>query len=62
MAPTSRAGDWVRPAVRELTAYRVADADGLVKLDAMENPWPWPEELRAPWLEALGEVAVNRYP
>ncbi len=62
MASASRAADWVRPAVRALTAYRVADADGLVKLDAMENPWPWPEELHEPWLAALGEVAVNRYP
>jgi histidinol-phosphate aminotransferase len=34
----------------------------MIKLDAMENPWPWPEELRAAWLEALRELELNRYP
>ena len=58
----SRADDWVRPAVRALTAYQVSDASGLLKLDAMENPWPWPAALHRPWLDALGATPVNRYP
>ena len=31
--------------VRRLSAYAVADAGGLIKLDAMENPYSWPPEL-----------------
>ena len=53
---------WVRPEIRALTAYPVPDAAGLIKLDAMENPYTWPEELRAEWLELLHGVNVNRYP
>jgi histidinol-phosphate aminotransferase len=52
----------VRPEIRELKAYQVPDATGLIKLDAMENPYPWPEDLRDEWLDLLREVAVNRYP
>ena len=48
--------------VRALSAYQVADASGLIKLDAMENPYPWPADLRDLWLERLRDVAVNRYP
>jgi histidinol-phosphate aminotransferase len=52
----------VRPEVRELTGYRVPDASGLVKLDAMENPYSWPHDLRQEWLDRLRRVRVNRYP
>ncbi|WPL15406.1 Histidinol-phosphate aminotransferase 2 [Thiorhodovibrio winogradskyi] len=52
----------VRPAIRALSAYHVPDATGLIKLDAMENPYSLPEELREPWLSALREQALNRYP
>jgi len=53
---------WVRPEIRELSAYAVPDATGMVKLDAMENPYAWPQELRPEWSRALGEIDVNRYP
>lgn len=53
---------WVRPEIRALTAYHVPPAGGLVKLDAMENPWPWPAELRKAWLEVVQAAALNRYP
>lgn len=53
---------WVRSAVRALTPYRVSDASGLIKLDAMENPYSWDAELTAAWLEELRRVAINRYP
>lgn len=53
---------WVLPAVRELAAYHVPDASGLVKLDAMENPYTWPDDLRERWLAALRDVEINRYP
>ena len=59
----TRAGlQWVRPEIRSLKAYAVAEARGLIKLDAMENPYRWPDELIALWLEDLHEVAINRYP
>jgi histidinol-phosphate aminotransferase len=52
----------VRPEVQALSAYHVPPATGMIKLDAMENPWPWPEELRAAWLAALHGLDLNRYP
>ncbi len=53
---------WVRPEVAALAAYHVPPAEGLIKLDAMENPYPLPAELLDPWLERLRGVALNRYP
>ena len=31
----------IRPEIRALKAYHVPDASGLIKLDAMENPYTW---------------------
>jgi histidinol-phosphate aminotransferase len=53
---------WVRPEIRQLSAYHVPDSSGLIKLDAMENPYTWPEALREEWLGLLRSVDVNRYP
>jgi histidinol-phosphate aminotransferase len=52
----------VRDDVRALTAYHVAPAEGLVKLDAMENPYGLPPELREAMAKRLARVDVNRYP
>lgn len=52
----------VRPEIRSLSSYHVPDASGLLKLDAMENPFPWPGELMEAWLETLRSVEANRYP
>ncbi len=52
----------VRPEIQAMSAYHVPPAAGMIKLDAMENPWPWPEELRAAWLETLRGLQLNRYP
>src|SRR4030067_900218 len=52
----------VRPEIRALKAYHVPDASGLIKLDAMENPYTWPEALKQEWLEVLRDVPINRYP
>jgi len=52
----------IRPEIRELSAYHVGDATGMIKLDAMENPYVWGEGLRQSWLEHLKCVNLNRYP
>jgi histidinol-phosphate aminotransferase len=52
----------VRPEVLAMSAYHVADAAGMVKLDAMENPYPLPDALRRELAEVLSRVALNRYP
>jgi histidinol-phosphate aminotransferase len=52
----------IRPEIRALSAYPVPDASGLVKLDAMENPYLLPEELRSELGQRLAQVAMNRYP
>jgi histidinol-phosphate aminotransferase len=57
-----RIAQLVRPEIRALEPYHVPDATGLVKLDAMENPYGWPEAVKARWLEVLRECALNRYP
>ena len=57
-----RVADLVRPEIRALSAYHVPDAAGLIKLDAMENPYPWPDALKAEWLETLRDAELNRYP
>lgn len=54
--------DWIRPEVQALTAYHVAPAEGFIKLDAMENPYPLPENLIDAWLASLRELELNRYP
>lgn len=53
---------WIRPELRALAAYHVPDPQGLVKLDAMENPYRLPAELVEAWLERLRAVHFNRYP
>ena len=52
----------VRPEIRALSAYAVANAEGMVKLDAMENPHALPAGVRARLSEALARVPINRYP
>jgi len=50
------------PVVRQMAAYPVADADGFLKLDAMENPYEFSAELRAALGARLAALPVNRYP
>lgn len=52
----------IRPEILDMTAYPVADASGMVKLDAMENPYPLPAALRARLGDALADARINRYP
>lgn len=52
----------VKPEVQAMAAYHVADAHGMVKLDAMENPYAWPQSLQSPLSSALAAADINRYP
>ena len=54
--------DLIRPEICALAAYHVAPAEGMVKLDAMENPYPLPPALRRELAQALTAVDLNRYP
>ncbi len=58
----TRPQDIIRQDVLGMTSYPVPDATGLVKLDAMENPFTLPETLAAELGERLAGVALNRYP
>lgn len=58
----SRAAQWIRADIQALKAYHVPPAHGMVKLDAMENPYPWPPAVVEAWLQALRGAALNRYP
>ena len=53
---------WIRPEIRQLAAYHVPDSDGMIKLDAMENPYVLPQGLIEQWQEILAGAALNRYP
>jgi histidinol-phosphate aminotransferase len=52
----------IRPDVRAMHRYAVQPAEGMVKLDAMENPYGLPPELAAQLGQVLAGVALNRYP
>ncbi|WP_175983057.1 MULTISPECIES: histidinol-phosphate transaminase [Caballeronia] len=54
--------DIIRPDVLAMTSYPVPDATGLIKLDAMENPYTLPADLAKALGEHLAGVALNRYP
>ena len=54
--------DLIRPELLALSAYHVPDSSGFIKLDAMENPYRLPPELRAQLAEKLEAAFINRYP
>ena len=53
---------WIRSEIQDLSAYHVPDPGNLIKLDAMENPYTWPDAMVEEWLELLRSVPLNRYP
>lgn len=52
----------IKPEVRKLKAYFVDETPYRVKLDAMENPFSLPEDVRQNIVDAVSGAAVNRYP
>ncbi|MFO1217687.1 MAG: histidinol-phosphate transaminase [Burkholderiaceae bacterium] len=52
----------IRQDVQAMHGYAIQPSAGLVKLDAMENPFRLPEPLQRELGERLARVAINRYP
>lgn len=52
----------LRDDIKAMQAYKVQPSLGLVKLDAMENPYRLPVHLQHALGERLGALALNRYP
>ncbi len=63
MSPETKSPQrWIRAEIQALTAYHVPHPGNRIKLDAMENPYCWPDTLVDEWLEILRSVQLNRYP
>lgn len=58
----SRVKKLIRKDVQALSAYHVPSSDGFLKLDAMENPYTWPQVAKQAWADMLQTLPVNRYP
>lgn len=52
----------IREEILSLGAYEVQDAKGMVKLDAMENPYRLPPDAAVLIGDAARGIALNRYP
>ena len=52
----------IRQDVTSSAGYAIQPSAGMVKLDAMENPFPLPPALQRELGERLARVALNRYP
>lgn len=61
-APGVTPASVLRPELFGWSAYHVADSVGLIKLDAMENPYTLPDEIREELARSLGTAPLNRYP
>ena len=54
--------DIIREDIRALKSYHVPGSAGMVKLDAMENPYRLPADLRGNLSRLVEAAALNRYP
>lgn len=52
----------VRQEILSLHAYHVQPSPGMIKLDAMENPYSLPAEVAAEVAQAVAKAGINRYP
>ncbi len=62
MSLADRIAQTIRQDVQSMHGYAIQPSAGLVKLDAMENPFRLPAALQRELGERLGAVAINRYP
>ncbi|MEM7026929.1 MAG: histidinol-phosphate transaminase [Pseudomonadota bacterium] len=51
-----------KTAVLNSHAYHVPDSTGLIKLDAMENPYQLTDDFKQQWQSELVNAELNRYP
>ena len=51
-----------RPEILALSAYHVPPSKGMIKLDAMENPYALPTTLRDEIARITADAPLNRYP
>ncbi len=58
----SRIKKLIRQEIQDLSAYPVPNSEGMIKLDAMENPYTWPAVAKETWAEMLKTLPINRYP
>jgi len=54
--------NWLRSDIQAINAYHVPASDDMIKLDAMESPFPLPDELIGQYLAYLADADLNRYP
>ena len=59
---TARIQRTIRQDVQSMHGYAIQPSAGLLKLDAMENPFRLPAALQRAFGERLAAVAINRYP
>jgi len=52
----------IRREILDLHAYHVPPSEGFIKLDAMENPYSLPDNLRGEIAASVAQAAMNRYP
>ncbi len=62
MSIEDRVKRWVKPTVQSMSAYKVADSAGMIKLDAMENPYALPDDVLNSYIAKLKTAEINRYP
>jgi len=55
--------DYVRPEIRDMQAYQVAKVDeGFIKLDAMESPYTYVDDMQEELGKQLSQAPINLYP
>jgi histidinol-phosphate aminotransferase len=54
--------NWLRSDIKAINAYHVPYSADMVKLDAMESPFPLSDELTSQYLDYLADAQLNRYP
>jgi len=54
--------DLIRQEILALNAYHVPPSSGMIKLDAMENPYLLPEQLRVLLAQRVASAEIGRYP
>ncbi len=54
--------NWLRHDIQSINAYHVPESDGMLKLDAMESPFPLSDNLIRQYLSYLARSELNRYP